>query len=207
MAHDYEILERTVRYDGYFRIVEYCLHHELFNGGRSAPIRRECFERGHSVSVLPYDPELDAVALVEQFRVGALEAPRGPWLLEVIAGVIEPGEPPAAVARREALEEAGCRLDELIPISRYLVSPGGTSEQVVLFAARADLADVGGVHGLDEEDEDIRVHVVPMAEASEMLSNGTIQAAAPIIALQWLALNRERLRELWLDWGNTEEFL
>lgn len=199
MPHNYEVLERRIRYEGYFRMVEYHFHHDLFEGGRSVPMRRECFERGHSVAVLPYDPAIDSVLLVEQFRVGALDAPRGPWLLEVIAGIIEPGEPPEAVARREALEEAGCRLDELVPVSRYLVSPGGTSEQVVLFAARADLSGIGGVHGLDEEGEDIRVHVVPFEEVEDMLANGSIHAAAPIIALQWLTLNRERLRDIWFD--------
>jgi ADP-ribose pyrophosphatase len=149
------------------------------------------------VGVLPYDAERDEVLLVEQFRIGALEAGRGPWLMEVIAGEMEPGESPEAVAHRESLEEADCRLDELLPICRYLVSPGGASEEVSLFCARARTENLGGVHGRADEGEDIRVHVLPFEQAMTMVEDGSVHAAMPIIALQWLALNRERLRELW----------
>jgi ADP-ribose pyrophosphatase len=199
MPKHYEILEKTVAYDGYFKILKYRFRHGLFAGGSSEPLERELFERGHAVAVLPYDAERDSVLLVEQFRVGALEAPRGPWLMEIVAGMIEPGETPESVARREAVEEAGCTVQELVPICRYLVSPGGTSEQVSLFAARADLSEVGGIHGLDHEGEDIRAHVVPFDQAMDMLSDGIIHVAPALIALQWLALNRERLRDLWLE--------
>ena len=199
MSLHYDIVEQETSYDGYFKIVRYRIRHGLFGGGCSDILTRECFERGHSVGVLPYDPKRDAVVLVEQFRVGALDAARGPWLLEVVAGVIEPGESTEEVAHRELREEAGCEPRELLPICRYLVSPGGTSEQVALYCARLDTAGIGGVHGNPEEGEDIRVHVVPLDEALDMVATGTIHAAMPIIALQWLALNRQRLQALWLD--------
>jgi len=197
MPQPYEILESETVYHGFFRMLRYRLRHGLFAGGVSQELTRELFERGHSVGVLPYDSARDSVVLVEQFRVGGLEAPRGPWLMEIIAGVIEPGETPEAVARREAVEEADCRVQELMPICRYLVSPGGTSEQVHLFCAPVDSEGIGGVHGKPDEGEDIRVHVVPLDAALAMIADGTIHAAMPIIALQWLALNRERLQDLW----------
>lgn len=199
MSLHYDIVEQETCYDGHFKIVRYRIRHGLFGGGCSGMLTRECFERGHSVGVLPYDPKRDAVVLVEQFRVGALDASRGPWLLEVVAGVIEPGESTEEVAHRELHEEAGCESRELLPICRYLVSPGGTSEQVALYCARLDTAGIGGIHGNAEEGEDIRVHVVPLDEALDMVASGTIHAAMPIIALQWLALNRQRLQALWLD--------
>lgn len=198
MSYHYEILESETVYDGFFRMLRYRLRHGRFAGGMTGELTRELFERGHSVGVLPYDAGRDSVVLVEQFRVGGLEAPRGPWLMEIIAGVIEPGEAPEAVARREAAEEADCRLQELMPICRYLVSPGGTSEQVHLFCAPVDSAPLGGVHGKPEEGEDIQAHVVPLDAALKMIEDGTIHAAMPIIALQWLALNRERLQDLWV---------
>lgn len=197
MPHHYEILSTETAYEGFFRILRYRLRHGLFAGGMSGELTRELFERGHSVGVLPYDAARDRVLLVEQFRVGALAAPRGPWLMETIAGVVEPGEAPDAVARREAMEEADCRVDELMPICRYLVSPGGTSEMVHLFCAPVDSESLGGVHGKPEEGEDIQVHVLPLDAALAMIEDGTIHAAMPIIALQWLALNRERLQDLW----------
>ncbi|WP_435103742.1 NUDIX domain-containing protein [Arhodomonas sp. AD133] len=193
----YEIVDAEDAYDGYFRIRRYRVRHAQFEGGMGPELDREVFERGHSVGVLPYDPARDEVVLVEQFRVGALEAPRGPWLMEVIAGIIEPGESPEAVARRESVEEANCELADVLSICRYLVSPGGTSEQVHLYCARTDTSNLGGVHGLAEEGEDIRVHVVSFDEAMAMVDDGTIHAAMPLIALQWLALNRERVRSLW----------
>lgn len=196
MKPDWEILEHDTVYRGYFRIERYRLRHTLFEGGWSEIVQREVFERGHAVAVLPYDPVRDAVVLIEQFRIGALvaNAAGGPWLLELIAGIIEPGEDPADVARREALEEAGCELSAIEPICDYLVSPGGTSEQTRLYWAHAELEGIGGIHGLDTENEDIRVHVVDAREAIAMADDGRVANAAGVIGLYWLARNRERIR-------------
>ena len=194
-----EILDKTICYDGFFRMERYRLRHQLFRGGWSRPLVRELFERGHAAAVLPYDPVRDAVVLVEQFRIGALDAPGGPWLLEIVAGIIGTNETPEDVVRREALEEAGCHLQEIVPICDYCVSPGGTSERLTVFCAKVDTSEVGGLHGLAEEDEDIRVVVVPFAEAITYLRNGKINSAAPIIALQWLQIHYEHLRATWLN--------
>ena len=199
MKKDWRILERETVYRGYFRVDAWRVQHTLFEGGWSEPVRREVFERGHAAAVLPYDPARDRVLLIEQFRIGAAaaEARGGPWLLELVAGIIEDGESPEGVVRREAVEEAGCELGELELVCDYLVSPGGTSEQTCLFVGRVDLADAGGVHGLDEEHEDIRVHVVDAAEAIAMADDGRIANAAGIIGMFWLARHRQRLREAW----------
>ncbi len=192
-----EIINRRVGYSGFFRLYKYSLRHRLFNGGWTPVISRELFERGHAVAVLPYDPHSDTVVLVEQFRIGALEAKGGPWLLECVAGMIEPGESAPQVAHREAMEEAGCELMELAFISEYLVSPGGTSERITLYCGKVNADSAGGIHGLVEEHEDIRVTPVPFDRAMELLHEGHINSAAPIIALQWLAMNREQLCAKW----------
>ena len=132
---DVEVVEKTTPYDGYFKLDIYRLKHKLFEGGWSGEMTREIFERGHAVSVLPYDPVLDHVVLIEQFRPGAYAAlasdwfdgDASPWLIECVAGIIEKGEDPEDVARRETVEETGCRLGEIIPVCHYLSSPGGTS--------------------------------------------------------------------------------
>ncbi|MCK7470325.1 MAG: NUDIX domain-containing protein [Desulfomicrobium escambiense] len=198
MNHRFEVLDKSICYSGFFRMEKYRLRHELFAGGWSPEMTRECLERGHAVAVLLYDPDSDQVVLLEQFRVGALEFPGGPWLLEIVAGIMdEPGETTEAVARRETVEEAGCEILDLIPICHYLVSPGGTSESITLFCGRVDTSRIGGLRGVVEEHEDIRLHVVSRSEALNLLHSGRINSAAPIIALQWLELNRLKLLGRW----------
>lgn len=192
-----EIVEQRTCYQGFFRMEHYRLRHRRYDGDMSPLLSRELFERGHAAAVLPYDPVLDRIVLLEQFRIGALESPGGPWLLEIVAGIIEPGETAAEVVRREMEEEAGCTLLDLEPICEYLVSPGGTSERISLYCGRVDATGVGGIHGLAEEGEDIRVSSVSVEEALALLATGHINSASPIIALQWLQMNRSRLRRQW----------
>jgi ADP-ribose pyrophosphatase len=194
---DIEILKKAEVYRGYFRIDRYLLKHELFAGGMSKPVSREVFERGHAVGLLPYDPVRDSVVLLEQFRAGAYAAGMEPWLTEIVAGIIEPGETPEDVAKREALEEAGLTVSALWPVIRYIASPGGASETCRVFIGRIDANGVGGIHGLNSEDEDIRVRVYPWADAVRLLEDGGIVNALGIIALQWFALHRDEVRAQW----------
>ena len=189
-----EILKRETEYQGFFRLESYRLRHRLFNGEMSRELGRELFERGHAAAVLPYDPVRDEVVLIEQFRIGALQAEGGAWLIEIVAGIIEADESPEEVIRREAVEEAGCTLKRVEHICDYLVSPGGTSENISLYCGIIDARGIGGIHGLIDEGEDIRVEAVPFATAWEWLEQGVINSASPIIALQWLAMHRERLK-------------
>ena len=189
---DVELLSRKSLYQGYFRLDEYRLRHRRFDGGWSRPLTREVLERGHAVAVLPYDKTRGEVVLIEQFRAGPYAHGGEPWQLEVIAGIIGQGETAEDVVRREALEEANCLLgDKLIPISSYYMSPGAVSEHMQVFCAATDSAELGGVHGLDSEDEDIRVVTLPLNHAFQLLTDGSICNSPAIIALQWLALNLE----------------
>lgn len=192
-----ELVRKTTEYEGFFKLNRYCLRHELYAGGMSRPLIRELLERGHAAAVLPFDPVRDEVVLIEQFRIGAYARGDTPWLLEIIAGVIHDGESAEAVARREAEEEADLRLDALEPVCGYYVSPGGTSEFVRVYCARVDAATAGGVHGLPEEGEDIRVVVMPFAEAMRALADGRVRTSPAVVALQWLALNHDDLRRRW----------
>jgi ADP-ribose pyrophosphatase len=197
MKYNWEIIDHQIVYQGYFRIEKYALQHELYAGGKTETFHRELFERGSAVAVLPYDPVRDEVVLIEQFRVGAIGTLNPPWLKEIIAGIIEPGETYQQVAERETHEEAGCKIQQLEKITQYYVSPGGTSEQCALYCGKVDAKGVGGVHGLDHEFEDILVQAVSLEQAQEWLKNGTINSSPAIIALQWLLLNRDWLKEKW----------
>ena len=192
---DVEIVERTVVYDGYTRVEEVRLRHRLHEGGWSPVIKRELIERGHAVALLPYDPVRDEVVLIRQFRVGAYGAGREPWLVEVVAGVIDPGETQEEVARREAVEEAGCTIGELIPICEYYASAGILSETVLLYVGITDASGAGGIHGLDDEGEDIEVFVLPWDEAWKWVEARRFLDIKIVTALQWLALNRNALRK------------
>ena len=193
----FEILAQETAYAGFFRLLRYRIRHVLFRGGWSPVLTRELFERGHAAAVLPYDPDTDQVVLIEQFRIGALEAPGGPWLLEIVAGIIEPGETSEAVIRREVIEETGCPVEDVMPLYEYHVSPGGTSERISLFCGKVDASQADGIHGLADEGEDIRVVVLRADDAIAKVQAGEINSAAPIMALQWLRINREQLRKRW----------
>ncbi|MGL5336696.1 MAG: ADP-ribose diphosphatase [Enterovibrio sp.] len=190
---DVELKSADTVYQGYFKIAKLCFRHRLFAGGWSNTVERELFERGHAAAVLAYDPNADAVVLLEQFRVGALAAGDSPWQLEIVAGIIEKGLTAEETAHKEAQEEAGVHLKSLQPIMRYLPSPGGSSETIALYLGIVDIKTAHGIHGVVEEDEDILVHVVPLQEALALVQNGTISNAASIIALQWLALNKAQM--------------
>lgn len=191
------ILEkREVLFQGFYRVDKLHLRHRQFAGGMGPLITREMFVRRPAVGVLIYDADADCVLLIEQFRVGALDNEH-PWQMEIVAGLIEPGELLEEVARREALEEAGVTIEEMEKVMEFMPSAGGSDESFTLFVGRADLARAGGIHGLAEEGEDIRVNVMSMNQALTALQNGRINNAPCILALQWLALNKPRLLARW----------
>ncbi|ALQ55788.1 ADP-ribose pyrophosphatase [Pseudoalteromonas issachenkonii] len=185
-------------YDGFFKINLYQFKHALFAGGESEVIRREILERGDAVAVLPYDPVTEQVLLIEQIRIGAIKSKHTPWLLECIAGMTDGSEDYESVVKKEAFEEAGLNLTELEFMLSYLSSPGGTTERLYLYLAHADLSQISaGIYGLDTEGEDIKTHIMHLDEALQRLNSGEIDNAATVICLQWLALNRDRIRKKW----------
>lgn len=196
-ARDVEVLDRRTVYQGFFRLDRYRLRHRRFAGTWTRDLIREVFERGHAVGVLLYDPALDMVVLVEQFRPGPLAAGRPPWMLELPAGVIGAGETAEAVARREVLEETGCAVGQLVRIGEYFPSPGGCSETTTLFYGTVDASAAGGCHGLEEEGEDIRVVVMPAAEAEARLDSGDFANSLTLVGLGWLGRHRQSLRDAW----------
>jgi ADP-ribose pyrophosphatase len=192
-----ELVEHVAAFQGYFKVGRYSFRHSLYQGGQSPVIVREVFERGHAAAVLPYDPVRDEVVLIRQFRAGSYVAGRHPWNWEAVAGIIEQGESPEQVVRREAVEEAGLEISDVLLVQDLITSPGACSETCALFLGRVDTTKAGGVFGLESEGEDILVKVVPFDEARAMLDGGEIDNAVALIALQWLALHRAEVRTRW----------
>ncbi|MEZ5523397.1 MAG: NUDIX domain-containing protein [Pseudomonadales bacterium] len=188
---------RTPVYQGFLRVEQLQVRHRLFEGGWSPSFQRELLVKHPAVMVALYDPQRDKLVLIEQFRVGALADKRSPWLLEMVAGLVEPGESLEEVARRESLEEAGCEVLDLERIMSVWMTPGGCDERITLFCGRVDASSAAGVHGLDDEHEDIRVKVVSFDTALKALQAGLISNAASVIALQWLQLNKTALQQRW----------
>ena len=195
--NDVEIIARETLYSGFFSMELYRFRHRLFNGEMSGEIKREIFERGHAAVLLPYDPVRDEVVLVEQVRIAAYDTSETPWLLEMVAGMIEEGESVEDVARREAIEEAGLIVKRTKPVLSFLASPGGTSERSSIMVGEVDATTAEGIHGLADENEDIRVHVVSRELAYQWVEEGKIDNAASVIALQWLQLHYQTLRHEW----------
>ncbi|MGE4167900.1 MAG: NUDIX domain-containing protein [Xanthobacteraceae bacterium] len=194
---DVDLIERKVAWQGYYRMDVYRLRYRRFDGAWSEPIEREVFERGRAAAVVPYDAVRDEVVMIRQFRPGAYAAGRDPWLWEIVAGIIDAGETPESVVKREAQEEAALEISDLIRVCEYLVSPGGTSETCTLFGARTDASKAGGTHGLASEHEDIAVEAMSFDRAMALVTGDKINNAKTIIGLQWLALNRADLRRRW----------
>ena len=194
---DFSLHQIKRRFQGFFALDEYQLSHKKYDGSHTPMLTREVFERDDAVVLIPYDPQRDAVVLIEQFRVGAVRFGGNPWLLEFVAGMFNEGEDPEEVAIREAKEEADITVErsQLNKVMTYLSTPGGVSEAIHLYVASIDSSEVQGVHGLEEEAEDILAHVVSREYAMSLLAQGKITNAATVIGLQWLALHYQELQQ------------
>ncbi|PJG85182.1 ADP-ribose diphosphatase [Conservatibacter flavescens] len=196
---DIEILQSETLYQGFFTLKRIQFRHKLFAGGVSGVVTRELLVKGAASVVIAYDPQADAVVMVEQVRIGAYDPsiPNSPWLLEMIAGMVEEGEAPEDVALRESQEEAGIEIQDLAHVLSVWDSPGGVLERIHFFVGRVDSTQAKGIHGLAEENEDIRVHVIPRNMAYQWVNSGKIDNALAVIALQWLQLNYVNLQKKW----------
>lgn len=191
-----EVAERARPWDGFFAVETWRLRHPLFAGGSSATVERAGFVMADAVTVLPYDPARDRVLVIEQFRFGpCLRGDPWPWTLEPVAGRIDPGETPEAAARREAREEAGVEIGALHPVADYYPTPGAVSEYLFSYIGIAELPDgTGGVHGLADEHEDIRGHLLSVEELDALAAQGGLRNGPMLLSALWLVRHRDRLR-------------
>jgi nudix-type nucleoside diphosphatase (YffH/AdpP family) len=181
-----EVHSKRRVFDGFFKIDEAELSFERFDGEMSPPVKRLSFERGDSVAAVILDRDARSVILVEQFKYPTLE--KGPgWIIETVAGIAEEGESAEDAIRREVLEEVGYEIDVLEPIATFYLSPGGSSERILLYYAEVtSTGKVGTGGGLPSEGEDIRTVTVPLDDLARLIEAGEIHDAKTLVGVQWL---------------------
>lgn len=195
---DIDVVEETSCYRGFLKLDRIRLRHRLFGGGWSSIINREIVRRKEAVAVLIYDPDLDAVCLVQQFRAALMDKQASPWPYELVAGLVDKeGESLEETVRREMLEECGVSPMYLEKINAYWMSVGSSDERMHLYVALAHLQNTSGHYGEESESEDIKALVVSREDANCWAFERMESNASSIIALQWLENERERLAELW----------
>ncbi len=194
---DVKVLERKTDYDAFLQVDSLQLQHRLFAGGWSETITRELLVKTPAVGVLLYDPKLEQLVMVKQFRVGMLDDEDTPWPLELVAGLVDKDESLQQVAEREVTEETGLQASDFIKICDYYNSPGASSERVTLFCARVDASRASGIYGLDHEHEDILVEVLSLESARLAVESGAINNAMSLIALQWLFSHQQSILAKW----------
>jgi len=170
-----------------FKVEEAHLRHEKFNGEMSNVMRRISLERGDSVAVIVFNLTTNKIILVNQFRYPSYKNGHG-WLIEAIAGIVDPGESPEESARREVQEETGLSISSLENISTFYPSPGGSSERIHLFYSEVsgENAKYKGTGGLVSEGEDIKAEELSLADALSKIKSHEIMDAKTIIGIYWL---------------------
>jgi nudix-type nucleoside diphosphatase (YffH/AdpP family) len=174
----------------FFSVDEAELSYARYDGTMCGPVRRLSLERGDSVAVLLHERGQNgggAVILVEQFRFPTY-ANDGGWIVETVAGMLDPDEPKEDAVRREVMEEVGYALHDVEYIATYYPSPGGSSERIFLFygAVASSDAVAGAGGGVAAENEDVRVIRLDESEFFDRLHAGAFLDAKTIIAGMWL---------------------
>lgn len=186
-SDEVKIQSREYLFRGFIQVEKVSLQHRLFNQTEYTPvIQRELIHRPEAAGVLIYDDAQQKFALIEQFRVGAMDDSDSAWQLEIIAGVLDGDESPESCIRRESLEESGCEIDKLQHLFSFYPSAGACSELFHLYSAQANLPEQGGIFGMHDEGENIQLHLIDYSEINNLFSNGRLRNAPVIMALQWL---------------------
>ncbi|KJV08505.1 hypothetical protein VZ95_17375 [Elstera litoralis] len=196
---DVIVERRDPVFQGYFQVDRWQLRHRIDGDTWSPPLVREVFERGHAIAVLPFDPVRNCLVVIEQFRMGPLAAGRDPWMIEIVAGIIEPDEihDPRGVAQRECREEIGAEVEDLFEVLTFLPSPGAVSETVTLYCGRVDSSLLPEFAGNADEGEYIRISTLTLPELSDALEAGRFENSIMLIAAQWLLLNQQKVQDRW----------
>ena len=189
MKSKFEIINKKNIHNGFFKMNEYILKYKKYDGSWSKEVKREIFGGAMVSAVLPYDPVKREIVLIQQFRAGTIAKEFNNYLYEIVAGIIESGETAEDTAKRECLEETGCKIKKITPIQGYFPAPGSSESFYHLFLGEIDTFEGERVMGLESENEDILVRSYKLSDVKEMMEKGEILNGLTLIALQWFFLN------------------
>jgi len=173
---------------------DYVRYHVKVRGPKPLTQKRDVILGGKVIALLPVEVARDEIVLIRQFRLPAHLGTGKGEMIEIVAGRVDEGETPAQAAARECKEELGVAPKKIVELFSYLTTPGITDEQVTVFLAAIDAAAVPAI--TTSGGEHIRTLRVPIDAALDALKHNTIYNGPAVIGLQWLALNRGRMREL-----------
>ena len=193
MESKFKIINKKNIHNGFFKMNEITLKYRKYDGSWSNKIKRELFGGAQVSAVLPYDPLKKEIILIQQFRPGTISKNFDNYLNEIVAGIIDPGEKPETTAKRECMEETGCKVKKLIPIQGYFPAPGSSESFYHLFLAEIETFVGQRILGLKTENEDILVKRYKISEIKKMLQNKQILNGLTLIALQWFFLNMSNI--------------
>ncbi len=131
-------------------------------------------DHANAVTILPLDDE-GMVYFVRQYRVGAEKE-----LLELPAGVIDPGEDPVTAAHRELREEIGMDAENMISLGGFYMAAGYSTEYMHVFLATA----LSKAPLQQDEDEFLSIEKISFGKIGQMFQKGKIEDGKTISAFQ-----------------------
>lgn len=155
--------------------------------------RREIVVAHRAVAVIAYDPKLRRLVLIRQFRIGAQMANSKGFCVEVVAGLIDPGETAESTAIRELKEEAGLQAQRVEKICQFLTTPGLSDEMIDLYYAEVDASDLVHTAGLDGETEQTFPFTISLASALKAMDDNLFFNGIAMIALMRFEREYQRL--------------
>lgn len=198
--HHIKTVGSKVVYAGFNRITNYTFEFPSFDGKKAFQMEKEVFERKNAVAVLLYDPVMDGVVLVQQFRPGCFIAQNIAFPLEIPAGLIDTNDGDLEeIARKEAIEETHYDIQSLIKIGCFFPEISFSSRIIHLFCGKIDASKAHINGGLHEESEDIHISLVPVAQLRKSMEEGELMNSHTLIAVQWFFLNLEKVRKSFSD--------
>ena len=189
MSSKFKILHKKIIHNGFFKMNEVTLKYQKYDGSWSNEVKRELFGGAQVSAVLPYDPLSKKIVLIQQFRPGTISKEGNNYLDEIVAGIIDQNEKPEDAAKRECLEETGCKVNKLTSIQGYFPAPGSSESFYHLFLAEVVAPSKEIIRGLESENEDILVKSYNFEEVKEKIKNKEILNGITLVALQWFFLN------------------
>lgn len=188
MKPNYKIINKKNLYSGFFSLNKYEFIHQKHDGNWTGKVEREIFGGAHVSTLLPFDPIKKEIILIQQFRAGVLSRYDEEYLYEIVAGIIDNNEKPEDTAKRECLEETGCKVKKILPIQNYFPAPGSSESYYHLFLGEIDSFEGERIRGLEKENENILVKAFKIEQVRKLLKDKKILNGLTLIALQWFFL-------------------